>query len=134
MSALVLTNAFIEIDGTAFSGVNTNVAISYSAAAAEITAMGDGTRKNIGGLKDWSMSFEFIADEEQTGTFFDMVGTVVPVEVRASADARGLTNPGYVGEGLVTEYTPLSGAVGDAHKVSLTVVSHSDLQRLTTTV
>jgi hypothetical protein len=132
MSQMVLTDCFIEIDSEAFSGKNTNVAISFSAAAVDITAMGDGTRKNTGGIKEWSMAFEFNADEETTGRFFDMVGTVVPVEVRASSAARGVANPGYCGEALVTEYAPIKGSVGDAHQISLSVVSAGDLQRLTT--
>jgi hypothetical protein len=130
--AIVLTDAFISIDGTEVSGKNTNVAISMSASAEDVTVMGDETRVHVGGIKDWSMSFEFVADEAVTGDFFDMVGTVVPVEVRASTAARSTSNPAYVGDALVTEYEPLSGNVGAAHKVSLTVVSHGPLQRLTT--
>ena len=132
MSALVLTDCFISIDDTEFSGQNTNVAISYSAAAVDITAMGDGTRKNTGGIKEWSIAFEFVGDESVTGAFFDKVGTVVPIEVRGSSAAQSATNPSYIGDGLITEYTPLSGGVGDANKVSLTVVSAGALQRVTT--
>jgi hypothetical protein len=131
MSALVLTDCFIEIDGDPFSGKATNAAIAYSAAAVDITAMGDETKINTGGMKEWSMAFEFNADEATTGNFFSKVGTVVPVEVRASSGARSLSNPAYVGMGLVTEYTPLKGAVGDKHSVSLSLVSAGDLERLT---
>jgi hypothetical protein len=134
MSTLVLTDCFISLDETEFSGKNTNVAISYTATALDITAMGDATKKNTGGLKEWSMSFEFVGDDEATtGAFFDKVGTVIAVEVRASSAVRGVNNPSYVGQGLVTEFTPIKGKVGDAHIVTLNVVSASDLQRLTTT-
>ena len=122
-STLVLTDCFISLDSTPFSGQNTNVAISYTATAVDITAMGDNTKKNTGGLKEWSMSFEFIGDESVTGVFFDKVGTVIPVEVRASSAARSAANPSYVGQALVTEYTPIKGKVGEAHAVSLSVVS-----------
>jgi hypothetical protein len=129
MAEIVLTDCFIEIDATEFSGKNTNVAISYSAEALDITAMGDDTRKNVGGLKDWSMAMEFIADESVTGVFFDKVGTVIPVEVRASSAARSATNPGYMGDALITEYTPLGGGVGELQKVSLSLVSAGPLAR-----
>lgn len=131
MSARVLTDAFISLDGTEFSGQNTSVAISYSAEALDITSMGMETRVNAGGLKDWSMSFEFNADEAVTGALFDMVGTVIPVEVRASSAAVGPSNPAYRGAGLVTEYTPLEGSVGDKVAVSLTLVSAGNLTRET---
>lgn len=131
MNPIVLTDCFISIGADVFSGHGTNVAISYSAEAVDITAMGSNTRKNLGGVKEWSMAFEFNADEEVTGKFFDLVGTVVSVEVRPSSAARDIANPSYVGEALVTEYSPIDGAFGDAHQVSLSVVSASDLERLT---
>ena len=132
MSALVLTDCFISIDDVEFSGSNVDVAIAYSASAVDVTAMGDGTKKQIGGLREWSLTATFIADESVTGVFFNKVGTVVPVEVRASAAVVSATNPSYSGDALVTEYTPISGNVGDAHKVSLSVVSAGELQRITT--
>lgn len=131
MAGFVLTDCFIKIGTTEFSGQATNAAISYSAEAVEITAMGDDTKKMIGGTKDWSMSFEFNGDEAITGPMFDLVGTVIPVEVRPKSGARSMTNPGYAGQALVTEYTPLDGAVGDKHTVSLSVVAHGTLERLT---
>lgn len=128
---IVLTDCFIEINTQVFSGQATNAAISYSAEGLDISAMGTGTKRNIGGAKDWGMSFEFNADEATTGEFFDMVGTVVPVAVRPSGGAISVSNPSYQGEGLITEYSPLDGAFGDAHKVTLSVVSASDLARVT---
>jgi hypothetical protein len=93
--------------------------------------MGANTKKNIGGIKDWSMSFEFVADESTVGSLFDKVGTVIPVAVRASAEAVGATNPSYEGNGLITEFSPLDGTVGDLQKVTLTVVASGDLSRVT---
>lgn len=131
MAEQVLTDCFLEIDGTDYSGQMTNVAISTSAEAGDVTAMGDGTRRNIGGLKDWSVAAEFNGSESVTGSFFDKLGTVVDVEVRPTYAERSETNPGYVGKALVTEYEPLSGAVGDVHRVSLSLVSAGPLARLT---
>lgn len=129
---IILTDAHIEIDSVVYSGNNTNVALSMSAEALDITAMGDGTRKNSGGLLEWGMALEFNADEEVTGqTFFEMVGQTVPVKVRPSSAAIGVANPSYEGDAVITEYNPLEGAVGDAHKVSLTLVSAGELQRVT---
>jgi hypothetical protein len=127
---MVLTDCFIKISDVTFSGAATSVAISYSAEAADITAFGDTTRNNIGGLLDWSMAFEFNADESVTGEMFDMVGTVVGVEVRAKSTAISAANPAYKGQALVTEYSPIDGSVGDKHTVSMSVVSAGELQRL----
>ena len=134
MPERVLTDCFIEINSTNVSGANTSVAISESAEALDVTAMGDSTRKNIGGLRDWSMAMEFNADEALTGVFQSMLGTVVPVYVRASSEAISATNPSYGGDALMTEYTPLSGEIGGLHKVSLTFVSAGPLVRTTSAV
>lgn len=134
MAEVVLNNCSITLDEVDYSGQNTNAAISMSAEALDATAMGANTKKNIGGIKDWSMSFEFVADESTVGSLFDKVGTVIPVAVRASAEAVGATNPSYEGNGLITEFSPLDGTVGDLQKVTLTVVASGDLSRVTSAV
>ena len=132
MAETVLTDCFISVDGVDFSGNNTNVAISESAEALDATAMGDTTRKNIGGVKDWSLAAEFVADEATTGVLHDKVGTVVPIIVRAKSAVASASNPAYQGDGLITEYQPISGEHGSLQKVSITVVSAGPLSRVTT--
>lgn len=126
MATRVITDANVEIDAQDYSGQNTKVAISYSAAAVDQTAMGDGTKKQAGGLKDWSMSFEF-NPPDQTMSFFPKVGTTVAVKVRASSDVVGPTNPSWEGTGLITDYGIIDAAVGDNHKVTLTIVAAGPL-------
>jgi len=135
MAQIILSNCFINIDGVDYSGQGTKAAISMSAETHTIQAFGDKTVQHIGGLLDWSMAFEFNADESVTGqTFFDMVGQTIPVEVRPSAGPVSPSNPSYEGDAVVTEYTPLDGEVGDVHKVSLSLVSAGDLSRVTAAV
>ena len=78
------------------------------------------------------MAFEFLADETLISTLNGKLGETVAIEVRATSAARSTTNGAWVGTGLVTEFTPMKGGVGDKNAVSLTVVSASDLQYLTT--
>ena len=130
MATIVLTDCTINIDSTDYTE-GTKVAIAYEAAAVAQTAFGDDTEKSAGGLKKWSMSFEFNGDEATTGQLFAKVGTIVPVKVRASSAVVGPNNPSYEGDALITQYAPIDGAVGDNHKVSLTVVSAGPLSRVT---
>ena len=130
MATIVLTDCVINIDTNAYTE-GTKVAIAYEAAAVDQTAFGDDTQKNVGGLKKWSMSFEFNGDESTTGSLFSKVGTVVPVKVRASSAVLGPNNPSYEGNALITQYAPIDGQVGDNQKVSLTVVSSGPLSRVT---
>lgn len=130
MATRVITNASVNIDTTDYSGETTKVAISYSAQAVDQTAMGDGTKKQAGGIKDWSMSFEFNAPE----SFFAKVGQTVAVKVRADSAVISTTNPSWEGTGLITEYGIIDAGVGDNHKVSLTVVAAGPLTENTTGV
>ena len=139
MSQIVLKDCFVLIDDVEYSGNTTNVAISMSSDAEDVTPMQSGpnaTRMHIpGGLLDWSVALELNADESVTGqSFFDMLGATgaVEIEIRPTSGARSTSNPAYCGSAVLTEYTPLSGAVGDAHKVQLSFVSAGPLSRLTT--
>jgi len=132
MAQVILTDAYVKLDDTEYSGQNTNVAISYSADAVDNTAMGDDTSINVGGVKSWAVELEFIQDETVSGqTFFDMVGTVVAIEVRPTSALASPANPSYQGNGLLTDYAPLGGAHGDLVKATLSFVSAGPLTRVT---
>lgn len=130
MPTQVITNAHIELDTTDYSTSASKVALSYSAAAVDVTAMGATTKVQASGIMDWSMSLEFIAPE----SFFSKVGKTVAVKVRADGAAISTTNPSYEGTGLVTEVGLIDAGVGDAHKVSMTIVAAGPLTENTTGV
>jgi hypothetical protein len=131
MAHVILTDCLIKIDDVEYTE-GTSAAISMSADAVDITPFGHETRRHFGGILDWSMAFNFVQDEAVTGqSFFDMLGTLVEVEVRPTSAVVSAENPAYVGTALVTEYSPLDGSVGEAQKVALSLVSNSPLQRLT---
>jgi hypothetical protein len=130
--ARLLSNCFIKIDGQDFSGIGTNVAIAMSSTSEEIKEFGSTTIQRLSDeIVDWTMAMEFNADETLTSRFFGLVGKVVAVEVRASADARSATNPSYVGTAILEKYTPLSGARGDTHSVSVDLIAAAELRQLT---
>jgi len=131
MAQVILTDCYVSLDGTDYSGQGTNVAISYSAEAIDNTPFGASTRKHSGGTKDWAVELEFIQDETVSGqAFFDMVGTVVNFEARPTSAVASAENPAYSGDVLVTNYTPLGGAYGELSRVSLSLVSAGDLSRV----
>lgn len=132
METNILTNCFISIDGETFTGKATNVSISQTAETQDITAMGDETRKNAGGLKAWSMTATFNADAAMIVRFHPLLGKTVPVEVRKMNEAISMINPAWVGDAVLTEFTPIDGAVGDKHTYAVSLVSAGDLGLLTT--
>jgi hypothetical protein len=127
----VLTDCYVKIGDDEFSGRNTNVALSVSSEAVDITAMGMEFRKRDGGLKDWGFSAEFVADADTATKLFGFIGEIIPVEVRPNSGARSVTNPAFVGEIHVASCNPLEGSVGEAWKISLSGEGSGALELLT---
>lgn len=135
MAQLVFTDGFVSLGAVDYSDQLVSATINYEAEAIDDTAMGDTTRSNTGGLKNWSMEFEFIQDEAsgQTGAnLFALVGTTVAIIARPdNSDGVSASNPNYTGTGLLTSYAPLSASVGELSKCRVSFVPAGALSRAT---
>ena len=134
MAEIVLTDAFVSVDGNDISGNVKSVTLSYSAEMLDKTAMGDDTRNKIGGLKDWNMSVEMHEDYAAAGVdsiLFPLVGSTVPIIVRPTSAVVGVNNPQYAGSGVIESYPPLGGAVGELASASMSIQSGGTLARTT---
>lgn len=132
MATLVLTNAFISLDGNDISDHTTSVTVNYEAEAVDETAFGDTTRINKGGLKNWSVDLELhddFAASQVDSILFPLVGTVVVIIVRPDAGVVSATNPNYTGSVLVQSIAGITGTVGDLATVPVSLVSAGDLSR-----
>ena len=86
--------------------------------------MGDPGIARLGGLKDWSMDVTFIQDFAATkvdSIIYPLLGVPTVYAVRATTSARGTSNPDYTGTGMIFEYTPLDGSVGDLATATITI-------------
>lgn len=135
MAKKVLTDAFVSIDSNDISEFVRSVTLNYNADEVEETTMGDDTHAFLGGLKNWSMDIEAANDmaaSQIDSILFPLVGTQVPVAIRATTDAVGTGNPSYGGTGMIAQYSPFPGnSVGDLHTGSVRVVSAGTLARST---
>jgi len=136
MAQIVITDGYALINAVNESAACTGITVDYKAEIKDVTAYGATSHAKIGGMKDWSMKFEFnldYASSANEGRFFALIGTSVAVEVRPTSGARGTSNPAYVGTGIVEGYQPVSGKVGDQAKASLSISCSNGvaLQRLT---
>jgi hypothetical protein len=134
MPVQVLTNAFVSIGGNDISDHVSSVALAYDVEAQDATAMGDGTRINLGGLKSWSMEVEFnqdFANSAEDDVVWAMADAKVAVAciIRQDAGSVSTSNPNYSGSGLITNYSPFGNSVGDTAKASLSIVSAGTLTR-----
>lgn len=133
MAKFVFSNAFFSVDGVDLSDHVESLEISYSADAVESTAMGDNTRLNLGGLKTWGVSVTWRQDfaaASVDATLFAKVGTTSTLIIRPDAGVVSPTNREFAGPGLLTEYSPIGGSVGDVAAAPSTWVPAGDLTQV----
>lgn len=124
MARIVLTNAYVTINSVDVSDHVASVTLNSSIDVIETTAFGTtGARSRIGGLADNSISLEFHQDYASTSieaTIYPLLGTTTTVVVKPNGSTTSATNPSYTSTVLVSEWTPLNGAVGELATASVT--------------
>lgn len=134
MASFVMNDASVVINAVDLSDFVQSVTVNYAAEMVDETAMGDDTRKNKGGLKNWSIDVEFKQDFAASAvdaTLFSLVGSTFTVTVKPTSAAVGSTNPSYSGTGILESYAPMDGGVGDLATTSVTIQSAGTLTRAT---
>ena len=135
MATFLSNDAYVSIGGVDLSDHCLQAGCTYDAEALDDSVMGDSTRSNKGGLKNWSMNAEFFQDYA-TGsvdlTLQPIVGSTTTCTIRAvSTGGVSATSPNYTGLGLIQSYNPIAGNVGDMAKCSVSIVAAGDLSRAT---
>jgi hypothetical protein len=118
MAKFVVTSTSVTLNSVDVSASCARAELTVNAAEVETTDFGSaGFVEVIGGLKSGTVSLDFHQDfgaDAVSETFFDLVGTVVPIVLIAgNGTAASATTPSYSFNALVTSFTPVSGAVGD---------------------
>jgi len=134
MARLVLTNVEVTINGVDLSDRIASISLGSTYDVLETTAFA-GTTGAVGnvplaaktrtaGLVDNSVTFEFHQDfaaGEVEATIYPLLGTTVPVFVQPVAAANvSADNPSYSFQAVISEWTPLNGAVGELATASVT--------------
>lgn len=132
MSKFVFSNPRLQIDiaaGTLYnvSSYVKSLTLNYSKSEVDKTCMTDVGIARLSGLYDWSMDVEF-AQDFATGTLDEAIFTAISSTVasfsvyfRPTEAAVSASNPSYRGEGLIFDYTPLTGSVGDLSTASISI-------------
>ena len=114
MAKLVLTDSKITINGTDCSTNIAAVTINVTAAEVETTAFGQGAVTRVGGLQDNSVTLSMHNDYSAIeGLVYPLIGSTAQIVVKPNGTAVGTANPSYTMQALVTEWTPVNGAVGE---------------------
>lgn len=127
MARIVLTDAFVTINGVNLSDHIASITISESIDVVETSAFSSSaTKTRIGGLKDNSVTLEFHQDfaaanvEATINGSPSLIGTTTQIVARPTSAVVGATNPSYTFSALCAEWTPLNGAVGELATASVT--------------
>ena len=115
----------IEVNGKNLSDHLTDVSLTYE--ADEIESTSSGTTVNdksfIAGLRSWKVDATLQQDYDALSvdaTLFALVGAdPFTIKVRPTSAVKGATNPSFEGNAILTSYPPISGAVGELAKVSV---------------
>lgn len=137
MGKFVYNNAYFAIDSTAATQVDLSdhvksLTLNLSNTEVDSTCMAAGGLSRLKGLQDWSMDIEFAQDFASTkvnATLFRKMNSTAPqvtVSFRPTNASAGTSNPEYRGEGIVFEYTPASGSVGDLAVASISIRAAAD--------
>lgn len=134
MARLVLTNVEVTIGGVNLSDHIASVTLGSTYDVLETTAFAGTTgasgnvplaaKTRTAGLVDNSVTFEFHQDFAAASveqTIYPLLGTTVAVVVQPVASASvDATNPSYSFNAVISEWTPLNGAVGELATASVT--------------
>ena len=124
MAKIVLTNALVTVNTVDLSDSVSSITLNSSFDVIETTGFSSTeARTRVGGLADNSISLEFhqdYASGEVETTIFPLIGDTTVVTVKPVNAATSATNPLYTMTCLVSEWTPLNGAVGELATASVT--------------
>jgi len=123
MPRIVLTNASVVFASSDLSSYVSSVTLSTSLDVIDTTSFGNSSRTRVAGLADNQVTIEFFQDFGSgllEAIVYPTIGTSVAMVIKPVAGTTTATNPQYAFNALVSEWQPLSGAVGELATASVT--------------
>jgi hypothetical protein len=129
MARIVLTNVEVTVAGVDLSNHIASVTLTSTYDVLETTAFAGGNvpqaaKTRTAGLVDNSVALEFHQDFEAASveaTIYPLLGTLANVTVKPiDGTAISAQNPEYQFNAIISEWTPLNGAVGELATASVT--------------
>ena len=123
MARLVLTNASVTFASTDVSSYVSSVTLSTSLDVVDTTSFGNTARTRVAGLADNQVTVEFFQDFGSgllESIVYPTIGTSAAMVIKPVSGSTTATNPSYSFNALVSEWQPLSGAVGELATASVT--------------
>lgn len=134
MAKFAATDYSVTINGSDFSSNLNSVELALEADDLETTAFGSGWRTRIGGLRNGSLTLNFMQDfgaASVDATLNGLLGTIATVVIKPTSGTATATNPSYTAECLVNQYSPFASSVGDIATLSVTWPTSGTVTRAT---
>lgn len=127
MAIFNLRDASVVYNSVNISDHVRSVRIVMTAEDLDATAMGATSRTHVPGLRDDRMEFDLFQDHASgsvDATFSAQVGVAagVTVVVKPTSAAVSATNPSYTMTGVLLDYEPVSGEVGNLARTPVVLV------------
>lgn len=115
MAKQVLTDVYVSLGGTNISSSVAQITLNTSVAEVTTTAFGDTTVRRVGGLKDNSVTLSIHQQySDIEALVYPLIGSTAQMIVKPNGTAAASSaNPSYTFNVLVTEWSPVNGAVGE---------------------
>ena len=122
MARIVLTNAYVLFGSTDLSDHISSISLSSTYDIVETTAFGQTSKTRVAGLADNSVTLEFHQDYATSSveqTIYPTLGTAVTIAIKPVNGTTTAVNPQFSFSAVVSEWTPLNGAVGELATASV---------------
>lgn len=124
MARIVLTDASVTVNSVDLSTYIASVTLNSTREVVDTTGFStSGARTRVAGLQDNSITLEFhqdFASGAVEATIYPLIGSTTTIVVKPTSSSVSATNPSYTCTALVSEWTPLSGTVGELATASVT--------------
>ena len=134
MAKQIASTVFLSLAGSDVSAYVKSATLSVGVANQESTTMGDTWTEQTPGLKNWSMSVEFVQDFAAAALdsiLWPLHGTSVAVIYRPNSAAVGTSNPQYTGSAILSYDGIIGQSVGELAMAPITLTGNGALARAT---
>ena len=135
MAKVVITSRYVSLNGTDISSSLSGASLEMTVEEVDTTSLGSlGWKEVAAGIKSGSVTLNYQQDfgaAAVDATLYPLLGTQGTVVMRPAAGTISATNPAYTATVLISQYTPISGAVGDLQTFDVTFPTSGSVTRAT---
>ena len=135
MAKQVVLSRFVSLGTADISNALSGASLEITVEEVDKTSLGSaGWREVAAGLKSGSVTLNFQQDFAAgaiDSLLYPLIGTEATVTIRSSSATVSASNPAYSAVVLISQYTPIQGAVGDLATFDVTFPTIGAITRAT---